>query len=185
MALEKKQQAFCDEYIIDFNATQAAIRRIEIIKLSALRKLCIHVGLIAPNKSLAIKDEEISNRLECYGDGVIGSCLAVMLNAETSELQKAAAALMFEVFVPNWKDLFPELAEIVVINRNDKLVSIWRKSVFKRDNYQCTECGTKEKLQAHHIDRWIDSPMLRVVVDNGVTLCSDCHKKAHNGNFRQ
>jgi len=26
MALEKKQQAFCDEYIIDFNATQAAIR---------------------------------------------------------------------------------------------------------------------------------------------------------------
>lgn len=38
-------------------------------------------------------------------------------------------------------------------------------------------CGKKTRLNAHHIHRWADAPWLRFSVDNGITLCSNCHNK--------
>ncbi|MDD3906436.1 MAG: HNH endonuclease [Candidatus Omnitrophica bacterium] len=51
----------------------------------------------------------------------------------------------------------------------------WRSKVFKRDNYTCQSCGSKTKLQAHHIKQVILYPELIYDVDNGQTLCKDCH----------
>ena len=56
-------------------------------------------------------------------------------------------------------------------------LKIWRKKVFERDNYTCTQCGKGGKLQAHHIKRWADYPELRFDVSNGQTLCVGCHSK--------
>lgn len=57
----------------------------------------------------------------------------------------------------------------------------WRIAVFKRDNYTCQTCkkvgGT---LQAHHIKGWAKYKKLRYVVDNGITLCVECHKLTSN-----
>ena len=55
----------------------------------------------------------------------------------------------------------------------------WRKAVFARDNYTCTECGGRGYLQAHHIKSWEDYPDLRLAVDNGQTLCVPCHEEKH------
>ena len=61
--------------------------------------------------------------------------------------------------------------------------SIWRKAIFERDNYICQDCGDKSKkgnrieLQAHHIKRIADYPDLAYDINNGKTLCIDCHKK--------
>lgn len=55
----------------------------------------------------------------------------------------------------------------------------WRKLVYKRDQYTCVACGATGKLNAHHIKSWVGHPDLRFDVDNGITLCNECHKKKH------
>ena len=55
---------------------------------------------------------------------------------------------------------------------------LWRESVFKRDNYQCVFGGKEHghKLQADHIKPFSLFPELRFAIDNGRTLCENCHK---------
>jgi len=56
----------------------------------------------------------------------------------------------------------------------------WRKAIFKRDNYTCQDCGNKGKtLHSHHIKPYIKHEKLRLSLDNGKTVCVDCHKKYH------
>lgn len=58
----------------------------------------------------------------------------------------------------------------------------WRLFVLDRDNYTCQECGKKSSmLIVHHIVHWAKSPEDRFNVDNGITLCNECHKKIHYG----
>ena len=59
----------------------------------------------------------------------------------------------------------------------------WRMDVFKRDNFKCTSCGTKNDIQAHHIKQWKDNKNERYNVSNGITLCRKCHLKAHGGRW--
>ena len=51
----------------------------------------------------------------------------------------------------------------------------WRNSVFERDKYECKHCGSKEKLNAHHIEPYLKCVEKRYDIDNGLTLCLPCH----------
>lgn len=54
---------------------------------------------------------------------------------------------------------------------------LWRKAVFARDSYTCIWCGKKDKsIQADHIKPFALYPELRFAIDNGRTLCHECHK---------
>lgn len=56
----------------------------------------------------------------------------------------------------------------------------WRKKVFVRDKYTCRCCSSKGiKLAAHHLNSFSTHPNLRTEVENGVTLCSKCHRHFH------
>ena len=53
---------------------------------------------------------------------------------------------------------------------------LWRFSVLNRDNKTCIWCGCKQNLHVDHIKPFYLYPELRFAIDNGRTLCIDCHK---------
>jgi len=54
----------------------------------------------------------------------------------------------------------------------------WRKKVYERDNFTCQECNHKGgRLNADHIKPFSLYPELRFDVNNGRTLCEDCHRQ--------
>ena len=56
---------------------------------------------------------------------------------------------------------------------------LWRTAVFERDKYTCIWCGDDRggNLNADHIKPFAHYPELRFAIDNGRTLCVECHKK--------
>jgi len=65
--------------------------------------------------------------------------------------------------------------------RNSKKYKEWRLVVFTRDNFTCVGCRkVGVYLEAHHIKSWAKYPKLRYKVNNGITLCKDCHKLTSN-----
>lgn len=70
----------------------------------------------------------------------------------------------------------------------------WRSDIFTRDNFICQKCFKKGYIEAHHIislSVLIKKYNIKTIEDaincqelwninNGVTLCLDCHKKTDN-----
>ena len=58
---------------------------------------------------------------------------------------------------------------------------LWQDSVFNRNCNYCQKCNENKiyKLVGHHIQNFSQYPELRFAIDNGITLCKDCHKKFH------
>ena len=81
-----------------------------------------------------------------------------------------------------WKGgITPENSKI----RNSIEARIWRGAVFARDGWTCQKCGIKSGqgkavyLTPHHIKNFAQYPELRFAIDNGITLCRECHKNFH------
>lgn len=54
------------------------------------------------------------------------------------------------------------------------------KRVLNRDNYICQCCGVhSNKLEVHHLDGYSWCKEKRLNVDNGISLCNDCHSNFH------
>lgn len=80
---------------------------------------------------------------------------------------------------PRWK------GGITSVNNNIRHsleYKLWRTAVFERDNYTCIWCGARNGngkkivLNADHIKPFAYYPELRFAIDNGRTLCVDCHR---------
>jgi 5-methylcytosine-specific restriction endonuclease McrA len=55
----------------------------------------------------------------------------------------------------------------------------WALDVKARDQC-CVKCGFRELLEAHHVYPKGKYPELRLVLENGLTLCWNCHKSWHS-----
>jgi len=83
---------------------------------------------------------------------------------------------------PSWKGGVSPSDKLIRTGQN---MEKWRTQIYKRDGYTCQECGNMSSksnpviLNAHHIKSFKDYPKLRFDVDNGVTLCVECHDKIH------
>ena len=69
--------------------------------------------------------------------------------------------------------------------RDTERIRKWRKEVFMLDFYTCQICGAKTYLHAHHLVEWAKDESKRFDVNNGQTLCIDCHGEIHHKNFRR
>lgn len=80
---------------------------------------------------------------------------------------------------PYWKGgITPERVSVFGLEKYQE----WRNSVFRRDFYTCQNCGKKSGcgktviIEADHIKPWILYPELRYDLNNGQTLCVECHR---------
>lgn len=53
----------------------------------------------------------------------------------------------------------------------------WTREVKKRDGNTCRVCGETINLHAHHIKPRSKYPELALELDNGITLCGNCHAR--------
>ena len=75
---------------------------------------------------------------------------------------------------PNWKGgITPER----MCARSTVEYEKWREEVYKKDWYTCQCCGKSKNInkQAHHLVNFARNEDLRYDVENGITLCEDCH----------
>ena len=74
---------------------------------------------------------------------------------------------------PNLTDKERELGRLI------EGYSDFVKEVFKRDGYKCQHCGSVGKMNAHHLNSYNWDKEHRIDIDNGITLCEECHKLFH------
>jgi len=76
---------------------------------------------------------------------------------------------------PRWK------GGISKDRRTGHRYSKYRSDVFTRDNWTCQTCGIRGcYLEVHHIKEWCNYSKLRYKINNGITLCRECHKLTDN-----
>lgn len=106
---------------------------------------------------------------------------------QDEETRKRISATLQGITREEWVE-FKETTQSLI--RKSCQYEQWRISVFERDEYTCQHCGGKCQegqkvyLNAHHIKPFAKYTDLRFDIDNGITLCEDCHKKERN-NTRQ
>lgn len=115
---------------------------------------------------------------EYIDEELVAECVECVYSTKANGIQKKAAKTILEMKfgVQKANDLVEEKA--IVTDRQDALVKRWVKKVKQRDK-ECAICGSGTKLCAHHINRWSDDPINRINIDNGITLCVNCHRKQH------
>ena len=80
---------------------------------------------------------------------------------------------------PNWNPNITDKDRL--IGRKYPEYYVWRKNVYERDNYICQICGQVGKtLNAHHLESYASNPELRTVLENGETMCKECHNNFHH-----
>jgi 5-methylcytosine-specific restriction endonuclease McrA len=84
-----------------------------------------------------------------------------------------------------------KVGETIMKGRNYKNIrdvhnKWYRNRVLERDNFVCQECGRREiEMHTHHIisvKECITTKQEHLIYDvnNGITLCGDCHRKLHS-----
>ena len=133
--------------------------------------------------------EEAKKRI---GKAQKGNKWALGKHWKFSYIRKGSCGMLGKKHTQEWKDKHSKKTSgekhynwNVGVSRDkhswDKRYKQWRKAVFARDNYTCRECKkVGVYLEAHHIKSWAKYPKLRYKIDNGLTLCEDCHKLTDN-----
>lgn len=69
--------------------------------------------------------------------------------------------------------------------RHTKAYRDWRKAVFERDDYTCQICFKRGGvLNADHIKPFTHHKELRFSLENGRTLCIECHRKTDTYGYK-
>jgi hypothetical protein len=123
------------------------------------------------------RSEETKEKLRAYR-GENNHRYGKKLTAEHREnIRKSLVGILSGDRHPNWKGgiTIPSVAA-----RNGYDYKLWKRAVLARDGHRCIMCGgTEPRLHVHHNIHWSECPDVRYDVDNGATLCVDCHQAFH------
>lgn len=143
-----------------------------VTALDALKQIGNHIGMYGRFRiTPVLTDDEKYLSL---------GCVIIIADPKQSIVAKMACALMLDYYIPTWREIVGSEVLGNVVERDDKEVRAWRKQVLVRDNHKCAECESVENLEVHHIAHWALFPEMRLIEDNGTTLCNECHAKQHS-----
>lgn len=120
---------------------------------------------------------EIANIFKCARNVIrlkLKHCNIPMRNGSKAQLERKYNGLVHW----NWQGgITPGNRKI----RNSIEYKKWRSTIFKRDNYTCQLCNNCNcYITAHHIYKFSEYPDERFDIDNGITLCKQCHNTVVN-----
>jgi len=75
-----------------------------------------------------------------------------------------------------------KVANFKIRKKDHYMLAKWSKLVRLRDNNICQKCfisADKAKLHAHHIRSRAKNPEIIFDINNGITLCDNCHYEQH------
>jgi hypothetical protein len=99
-------------------------------------------------------------------------------NHHTEEVKKQISESLKGEKSYRWKGGVTPENEVI---RHSMEYRFWRREVFKRDDYTCQKCGVRGGvIRAHHIESFDNNPDKRTLLENGVTLCKECHRNFHH-----
>lgn len=124
----------------------------------------------------AIRVLNSADRLACYD--------ALFMYMDTGDIPKDGVERSFIVMAE--EQLKREVKKLnTILGRRCGEYAEWRTAVFERDDYTCRCCGKHGgTLNAHHILPYSKFPSFRYEVDNGITLCKECHAGVHHGEIK-
>ncbi len=106
------------------------------------------------------------------------TCLHCENKFNVNKYRKSTALFCSRKCVNDKKDTGKTSINIKI--RRSVKFRLWRKSVFKRDNYTCQKCLIRGgELNPHHILNFSDNEDKRFDINNGITLCRECHYSFH------
>lgn len=144
-----------------------------INKMMPTRKISAEIGLSKGKVSEWLKKYNIEIR---YGSEAIET--QWINNIERREAQSKMLIKNFNITKSEGR--FEDYSEY----RKTPEYSNWRLNVWARDNFSCIKCGKKRNsetmINAHHLNSFKNNIEARFDVDNGVTLCEDCHIRFHS-----
>jgi transposase-like protein len=87
------------------------------------------------------------------------------------------ASLRFGALNPNYKS---DISDETRLERRDPYkAKRWKMAIKDRDDNECQCCGSKNKIEVHHIMPFAFYPEKRYDIRNGVCLCDQCHTAYH------
>jgi len=100
---------------------------------------------------------------------------------ELRKNKKCCANCRSDFFKKNPHNLGRKFTEQRSVNYEELKIKLqqWSRNVKLNWNYTCAICGSRKKLQAHHIIPKALIPEYELVLENGLCLCETCHKDLH------
>lgn len=149
---------------------------------------CVHSKWIYINKPKRIRkdawtEEELTILRDKYEQlGSVG--VAAIINRSPASIGHKAMRIGLPIQASDgYRNRIALRLRLPSSTQRANCISSWRKLVKERDDFTCQKCGLHEPLivTAHHIIQTSDGGD-KFAVDNGVTLCPNCHALDHAKN---
>lgn len=103
------------------------------------------------------------------------NCHKTIMTPQRFCSQKCSQEFMIKENSPIYKP------NIERINRNNVLGNKkWALTIKEQSDFKCDICNSSKELHSHHLESWASNKIIRLDLDNGICLCSKCHRKFHH-----